>query len=289
MAEWVHVLCEVRPSLTDEEARAAVRWSTACCARSRTPAIDRETPGPGDEGHGVRRIALGRHHPSPWSRRESAERSPDEDEFARRCCPSCRTTLASPRGTDVQRQATVPETGSAPVRPTAAGHRRGRSLPARAWPSAGFAGITWPGRLRRARAARARYQRIFDQEARAFQVPPRSLEIGLGMCGPTILAHGSEEQKRALIPPLLRGEHVWCELFSEPGAGSDLASVQTRARRDGDSWSSTARRCGRRARSTATTPPAWRGPTRAGPSARASRCSSSTCTHPASRSARCAR
>ena len=67
-------------------------------------------------------------------------------------------------------------------------------------------------------------------------MPPRSLEIGLGMCGPTLLVHASEEQKRALVPPLLRGEHVWCELFSEPGAGSDLSSVQTRARRDGDEF-----------------------------------------------------
>ncbi len=82
----------------------------------------------------------------------------------------------------------------------------------------------------------ARFQRIFDREARAFQLPPRALEIGLGMCGPTILAHGNEEQKLAFIPPLLRGDHVWCELFSEPGAGSDLASVQTRAFRDGDTW-----------------------------------------------------
>ena len=56
------------------------------------------------------------------------------------------------------------------------------------------------------------------------------------MCGPTLLMHASEEQKQAFIPPLLRGEHVWCELFSEPGAGSDLSSVQTRARRDGDEF-----------------------------------------------------
>jgi alkylation response protein AidB-like acyl-CoA dehydrogenase len=62
------------------------------------------------------------------------------------------------------------------------------------------------------------------------------LEIGLGMCGPTLLVHGTEEQKRAFIPPLLRGEHIWCELFSEPGAGSDLSSVQTRARHDGDEF-----------------------------------------------------
>jgi alkylation response protein AidB-like acyl-CoA dehydrogenase len=100
---------------------------------------------------------------------------------------------------------------------------------------AGFAGITWPPAYG-GRGLPARFQRIFDSAARAFALPPRSLEIGLGMCGPTILAHGSEEQKLAFIPPLLRGEHVWCELFSEPGAGSDLASVQTRARRDGDTW-----------------------------------------------------
>ena len=100
---------------------------------------------------------------------------------------------------------------------------------------AGLAGITWPAEYG-GRGLPGRYQRLYDREAKAFQVPPRSLEIGLGMCGPTLLVHASEEQKRAFIPPLLRGEHVWCELFSEPGAGSDLSSVQTRARRDGDEF-----------------------------------------------------
>jgi alkylation response protein AidB-like acyl-CoA dehydrogenase len=101
--------------------------------------------------------------------------------------------------------------------------------------AAGLAGITWPV-ADGGRGLPGRYQRIFDGEAKAFQVPPRSLEIGLGMCGPTLLVHASEQQKQAFIPPLLRGEHVWCELFSEPGAGSDLSSVQTRARRDGDEF-----------------------------------------------------
>jgi alkylation response protein AidB-like acyl-CoA dehydrogenase len=100
---------------------------------------------------------------------------------------------------------------------------------------AGFAGITWP-REYGGRGLPARYQRLFDREATAFQKPPRALEIGLGMCGPTILAHATEEQKRAFIPPMLRAEHVWCELFSEPGAGSDLAGLQMRATRDGDVW-----------------------------------------------------
>jgi len=98
-----------------------------------------------------------------------------------------------------------------------------------------LAGITWPTEYG-GRGLPGRFQRIFDREAKAFQVPPRALEIGLGMCGPTLLVHASEEQKRALIPPLLRGEHIWCELFSEPGAGSDLSSVQTQARLDGDEF-----------------------------------------------------
>jgi alkylation response protein AidB-like acyl-CoA dehydrogenase len=101
--------------------------------------------------------------------------------------------------------------------------------------AAGLAGITWPAEYG-GRGLPGRYQRIYDREAKAFRVPPRSLEIGLGMCGPTLLVHASEEQKKTFIPPLLRGEHVWCELFSEPGAGSDLSSVQTRARRDGDEF-----------------------------------------------------
>jgi alkylation response protein AidB-like acyl-CoA dehydrogenase len=105
----------------------------------------------------------------------------------------------------------------------------------RALADAGLAGITWPLEYG-GRGLSRRYQRIFDAEAKAYQVPPRALEIGLGMCGPTILAHASEAQKAAFIPPLLRGEHIWCELFSEPGAGSDLSSVQTRARRDGDEF-----------------------------------------------------
>ena len=109
------------------------------------------------------------------------------------------------------------------------------------WPTsaalaeAGLAGITWPPEYG-GRGLPGRFQRIYDREAKSFQVPPRALEIGLGMCGPTLLVHASEEQKRALIPPLLRGQHVWCELFSEPGAGSDLSSVQTRARLDGSEF-----------------------------------------------------
>ncbi|HEY2792784.1 MAG TPA: acyl-CoA dehydrogenase family protein [Micromonosporaceae bacterium] len=65
---------------------------------------------------------------------------------------------------------------------------------------------------------------------------PRRIGIGLGMAAPTILRHGSDEQKQRYLRPLWTGEEVWCQLFSEPGAGSDLAGLGTRAVRDGEEW-----------------------------------------------------
>ncbi|MGX1885851.1 acyl-CoA dehydrogenase family protein [Streptomyces sp. NPDC055287] len=82
-------------------------------------------------------------------------------------------------------------------------------------------------------------QAVVDTELAAAGAPdndPRRIGIGLGMAAPTILRFGTEEQKRTLLRPLWVGEEVWCQLFSEPGAGSDLAALGTRAVREGDGW-----------------------------------------------------
>jgi len=60
--------------------------------------------------------------------------------------------------------------------------------------------------------------------------------IGVGMCGPTLVDLGTPEQKARYLRPLLRGEEIWCQLFSEPGAGSDVAGLSTRAVRDDEGW-----------------------------------------------------
>jgi alkylation response protein AidB-like acyl-CoA dehydrogenase len=81
------------------------------------------------------------------------------------------------------------------------------------------------------------HQQVHDRVAADYVRPPLGVfGIGLGMVAPTILAHATEEVRQATLRPLHRGDLVGCQLFSEPGAGSDLASVQTRAVRDGDEW-----------------------------------------------------
>ncbi|MFD8065497.1 acyl-CoA dehydrogenase family protein [Streptomyces parvulus] len=103
---------------------------------------------------------------------------------------------------------------------------------------AGLAWVHYPRGLGGLGAPRA-LQAVVDAELTAAGAPdndPRRIGIGLGMAAPTILQYGTEEQKRRLLRPLWTGEEVWCQLFSEPGAGSDLAALGTRAVREGDHW-----------------------------------------------------
>jgi alkylation response protein AidB-like acyl-CoA dehydrogenase len=107
----------------------------------------------------------------------------------------------------------------------------------RAWQrrlaEAGLAGVTWP-REYGGRGAGPIEQVTVNQEISRAGVPGILDVIGIGMLGPTIIAHGTEEQKSRHLGPMLHGDEVWCQLFSEPAAGSDLAAVQTRARHGED-------------------------------------------------------
>jgi alkylation response protein AidB-like acyl-CoA dehydrogenase len=99
----------------------------------------------------------------------------------------------------------------------------------------GWAGITWPKEFG-GRGGTPPQASIFAQEQGRYRVSAGIFSVGIGMAGPTFIAHASEEQKQRYLDPMLRGEEVWCQLFSEPGAGSDLAGLSTRAERDGDEF-----------------------------------------------------
>src|ERR671933_2440147 len=103
---------------------------------------------------------------------------------------------------------------------------------------AGLAWVHYPVGRGGLAAPRA-LQSVVDAELAAAGAPdnePRRIGIGLGMAAPTILRFGTPEQQQRWLRPLWTGEEVWCQLFSEPGAGSDLAGLATRAVRDGDGW-----------------------------------------------------
>jgi alkylation response protein AidB-like acyl-CoA dehydrogenase len=97
----------------------------------------------------------------------------------------------------------------------------------------GYAGLTWPKEYGGAGAPYS-FQAIFYEEMARANAPGHVGVIGLGMAGPTIMAHGSEEQKQAHLSKILSAEEIWCQGFSEPDAGSDLAAARTRAERRGD-------------------------------------------------------
>src|SRR6201991_4848823 len=99
----------------------------------------------------------------------------------------------------------------------------------------GWAGISWPKEYG-GRGATMIEQAIFTGEAAAPEAPSPANVLGLAMGGPVVIAHGTDAQKARYLEPILTGEEIWCQGFSEPESGSDLASLKTRAVKDGDEW-----------------------------------------------------
>ncbi len=110
---------------------------------------------------------------------------------------------------------------------------------AKAWQAkkaaGGYVGIVWPKAVG-GQGGTPMQHIIFHQEEGRYFTPNAPTEIGLGMCIPTVFTHGSPEAIARYVAPAMRGDEIWCQLFSEPGAGSDLAGIRTRAERDGDDW-----------------------------------------------------
>ena len=98
---------------------------------------------------------------------------------------------------------------------------------------AGYAGLSWP-RAYGGQDAPLEFQAIFLEEVARVGAPQHLGVIGLGMVGPTLIEHGTDEQRRHRLPAILSADEIWCQGFSEPEAGSDLANVRTRAGRRGD-------------------------------------------------------
>lgn len=101
--------------------------------------------------------------------------------------------------------------------------------------AAGFAGLTWRKEVG-GRELPPIFSVIFSQEEQKFEAPVGPFAIGLGMCIPTVIAFHSPEKVKRYVGPALRGEEIWCQLFSEPSAGSDVAGLKTKAVRDGEDW-----------------------------------------------------
>ena len=99
----------------------------------------------------------------------------------------------------------------------------------------GWACLHWPKEYG-GRGATPIERVIWQQEEGIYGKLTQPFDVGEGMCGPTVMAFGSEEDKRRYLPKLASGEEIWCQLFSEPAAGSDLAGLRTRAERNGDNW-----------------------------------------------------
>ena len=142
--------------------------------------------------------------------------TPTRPPSARRCATSSRRTCRTAR-----RRAAP----AASRTPTASGAEK--------LGEAGYAGLTWPKEYGGAGAPYS-HQAIFLEELARAEAPSHLGVIGLGMAGPTIIAWGTEEQKQRYLSKILSAEEIWCQGFSEPDAGSDLAAARTRIEDQGD-------------------------------------------------------
>ena len=100
---------------------------------------------------------------------------------------------------------------------------------------AGWAMLHWPREYGGIEASPIE-RIIWNAEESKFDVPRGIYDIGLGMCGPVMMQYASEEQKQRYLPPMAEGKEIWCQLFSEPSAGSDVAGLRTKAEKKGDKW-----------------------------------------------------
>ena len=133
----------------------------------------------------------------------------------------------------------------------------------------GWAAVHWPVEYG-GRGATMTESAIFFEELGRSGAPLPANVLGLLLAGPTIMTWGTPEQKERFLTPILTAEEIWCQGFSEPDAGSDLASLKTRAVKDNGDWVVSGRRCGRVARSTPSGACWWRAPTPRRPSTRGS-------------------
>jgi len=151
--------------------------------------------------------------------------SPDEEAFRAGAADWLRANLPADRGTPACRMP---------------GDLAGRVELARAWQrklaAGGWAGLHWP-RAHGGRDASPIEQLLFVEECIAHDAPTLAeLGIGMSLVGPVLIRHGSDAQRARFLPHILTAGEIWCQGFSEPGAGSDLAGIHTRAERRGDTW-----------------------------------------------------